>query len=108
MLALNKVATTWKVVVEAAEQFFNQRIEELEKVCINRLIEAFISASISSQLTRRSYLGSEALPSMQTYENENGDPLRRADIVILKSKWDAKFISYLCSFSSYHPPFYWR
>ena len=63
-------------LVHEAKQFFNGRIKELERVCINRLIEAFTSASISSQLTRRSYLGSEAVPPMPTCGNENEDPLR--------------------------------
>ena len=75
----------WKFLVDEAEQFFNGRIKELEQLCINRLIEAFISTSISSQLTRKLYLHSEALPSIQTYRNEKEGPLRRADIVTLHS-----------------------
>jgi hypothetical protein len=55
----------------------------LEQECICQLIEAFTSASISSQLTRKSYLGSEAVPSMPTCGNEIEDPLRLADIVTL-------------------------
>ena len=36
-----------KVLVDLAKQFFNRMIKEMEQVCINRLIEAFISGSIS-------------------------------------------------------------
>ena len=65
-----------KVLVYVAEQFFDRTIKELEQVCIDQIIEAFISGSISKQLTRTSYLDSKAVPSMQTYENEKKDPLR--------------------------------
>ena len=41
---------------------------------INRLIELFISASKSWQLTRTSYLNSEAVTSLQIYEREKKDP----------------------------------
>lgn len=46
----------WKVLVDAAEQFFNRMIKEMEQVCIKRIIEAFIPGSISSQLTKKSFL----------------------------------------------------
>ena len=45
----------WKVLVDVAEQFLDGMIKELEQVCINRIIEAFISGSMSSQLTKKSY-----------------------------------------------------
>jgi hypothetical protein len=40
----------WKVLVDSAEHFFNGMIKELEQVSINRIIEAFITGPISSQL----------------------------------------------------------
>ncbi|MFZ0326168.1 MAG: hypothetical protein WBP64_02050 [Nitrososphaeraceae archaeon] len=60
----------WGFLEDEAEQFFNRRIKELEQVCIDRIIEAFISGSISSQLTKESFLDSKAVPPMQTYGNE--------------------------------------
>ena len=36
----------WKFLVDEAEKFFLGRIEELEQVCVNRLIEAFVSAPL--------------------------------------------------------------
>jgi sigma54-dependent transcription regulator len=57
----------WKVLVDTAEQFFNRTIKEIEQVCINRLIEAFISRSISSQLTKKSLLHSKPVLQIQTY-----------------------------------------
>lgn len=48
----------WKVLVDAAEQFFNRMMNELEQVSINRIIEASISGSISSQLAKKSILDS--------------------------------------------------
>jgi hypothetical protein len=39
----------WKVLVDAAEQFFDRMVKELEQVSINRIIEALISGSTSSQ-----------------------------------------------------------
>lgn len=56
----------WNVLVDAAEQFFGERIKELERVCINQLIDMFISGSISLQLIKRPYLASEAVSHMQT------------------------------------------
>jgi hypothetical protein len=38
--------TYWKVLVDAAEQFFNRMINELEQVSINRILEAFVSGTI--------------------------------------------------------------
>ena len=65
----------WKFLVDEAEQFFNGRINEVEQVCINLLIEVVISASKPPQLARKSYLDSEAVRSMPTCGNENEDPL---------------------------------
>ena len=66
----------WKFLVDEAEKFFLGRIEELEQVCVNRLIEAFVSAPLSSQLTKKPYLNSEDASSLQTYEIEKKDPLQ--------------------------------
>ena len=63
----------WKVLVDAAEQLFNTSIKELEKASINRILEAFISGSISSQLAKKSILDSNAVLPMQTYGNEKED-----------------------------------
>ena len=60
----------WRFLVGEAEKFFNDRVNELKQVCISQLMEAFISASISSQFTRKLYVDSEAVSSMQTYGNE--------------------------------------
>ncbi len=51
-------------------------VKEMEQVCINRLIEAFISGSMSSQLTKKSLLASKAVLPIQTYGNEKEDPLQ--------------------------------
>jgi chromosome segregation ATPase len=67
-----------KIIVNVAEQFFNRMIKELEHVCINQIIEAFISGSISPQLTKKSILDSKAvLPVLpiQTNGNEKEDLL---------------------------------
>ena len=66
----------WRFLVGEAEKFFNDGVNELKQVCISQLMEAFISASISSQFTRKLYVDSEAVSSMQTYGNEKEDPLR--------------------------------
>jgi len=43
--------TYWKVLVDAAEQFFNRMINELEQVSINRILEAFVSGTIPNTWT---------------------------------------------------------
>ncbi len=65
-----------KVLVNVAEQFFNRMIKELEEVCINQIIEAFISGSISSQLTKKSLLASRAVLPTQANVNDEVDPLQ--------------------------------
>ena len=81
-LSANDDVAYSKVLVDLAEQFFNRMIKEMEQVCINRLIEAFISGSISSQLTKNSILDSKAVLPIQTYGSEGGsDPV--ADMPIL-------------------------
>ena len=65
-----------KILVGVAEQFFNTMIKELEQVCINQIIKAFISGSISPQLTKKSLPASKAVHHIQTYGNEKEDPLR--------------------------------
>jgi hypothetical protein len=64
-----------KVLVNVAEQFFNRMIKEMEQVCVNRIIEAFIPDSLSSQLTKKSLLDSKAVLPIQQYWNKNEDPL---------------------------------
>src|SRR6476620_11504384 len=71
----------WKVLVDAAEKSFNTMIKELEQVSINRIIEAFISGSTSSQLTQNSIPDSKAILHVQTHGNEKKDPLPGADTV---------------------------
>ena len=66
----------WKVLVDAAEQFFNSSIRELEKVSINRILEAFISDSIPSQSTKKSIPDSNAVLPTPTYGNEREDPIQ--------------------------------
>ena len=46
-------STTMKFLIDPAEQFFGERIKELEQVCVNRLVKIFIAASESSQLIRK-------------------------------------------------------
>ena len=65
-----------KILVGVAEQFFNTMIKELEQVCINQIIKAFISGSISPQLTKKSLPASKAVHHIQTYGNEKEDPLQ--------------------------------
>jgi hypothetical protein len=68
----------FKIIVNVAEQFFDRMVKELEHVCINQIIEAFISGSISPQLTKKSFLDSKAvLPVLpiQTNGNEKEDLL---------------------------------
>ena len=57
----------------------------MEQVCINQLVEAFISGSISSQLTKKSLLASKPVLPMQTYGNEKEDPLLGADPVTFQN-----------------------
>jgi hypothetical protein len=67
-----------KVLVNVAEQFFNRMIKELQQVCINQLIGAFISDSISPHVAKKSFLDSKAvLPVLpiQTNGNEKEDLL---------------------------------
>ena len=66
----------WKVLVEAAEQFFNRRVKGLKRMCINQIIEAFISGSLSSQLAKKSILDSNAALPIEVNGNEKEDPLR--------------------------------
>ncbi len=49
-------ATYCKVLVDAAEQFFNRMIKELEQVTINQLADMFASASVAPKLTKNSDL----------------------------------------------------
>jgi hypothetical protein len=65
-----------KIIVNIAEQFFDRMVKELEQVSINRIIEAFISGSTSSQLAKKSILGSNAVFPIQAYGNEKEDPLQ--------------------------------
>jgi chromosome segregation ATPase len=67
--ANNDVAYS-KIIVNVAEQFFNRMVKELEQVCINQLVQAFISGSLSSQLTKKSLLASKPVLSIQTYGDE--------------------------------------
>jgi hypothetical protein len=61
----------WKVLVDAAEHFFNGMTKELEQVTINRFADMFTSASVPQKLTKNSDLDSEVLTSMKLYENKN-------------------------------------
>ena len=63
--------TYWRFLVDEAEKFFNERLNELEQVCINRLTNVFTSVFIPSQSTKNSDLDSEVVSSMQLYENKN-------------------------------------
>ena len=66
----------WKFLVDEPEQFFNRTIKELEQVSINRIIEAFISGSISSQLAKKSIVDSNAVLPIQAHENKKEGSLR--------------------------------
>lgn len=61
----------WRFLVDEAEKFFNDRLNELEQMCINRLTDVFTSVFIPSQSTKNSDLDSEVATSMQLYENKN-------------------------------------
>ena len=65
-----------KIIVNIAEQFFDRMVKELEQVSINRIIEAFISGSTSSQLAKKSILGSNAVLPIRAHKNENEWSLR--------------------------------
>jgi hypothetical protein len=39
------ITFTRKFLLEEAEQFFNERVKEILKVCIGQLVEVFLSAS---------------------------------------------------------------
>jgi hypothetical protein len=69
----SKDVAYWKVLVDAAEQFFNGRIKDLEQVSINRIIKTFVSGSISSQLAKKSIQDSNAVHPILTYGNEKED-----------------------------------
>ncbi|MGA9840833.1 MAG: hypothetical protein WBQ25_00800 [Nitrososphaeraceae archaeon] len=61
----------WRFLVDEAEKFFNDRLNELEQMCINRLTDVFTSVFIPSQSTKNSDLDSEVATSTQLYENKN-------------------------------------
>ena len=61
------------LIGSAAEQFFNRMIKELEQLSTDRIIEAFISGSISSLLIKKSNLDLNAVLS---YESEKEDPVQ--------------------------------
>ena len=61
----------WRFLVDEAEKFFNDRLNELERVCIDRLTDVFTSVFIPSQSTKNSDLDSDVASSMQLYENKN-------------------------------------
>ena len=63
--------TYWRFLVDEAEKFFNERLNELEQVCINRLTDVFTSVSIPSQLTKKSGLDLDVVSSMQLYGNKS-------------------------------------
>ena len=60
-----------RFLLDQAEQFFIKRIEDLTRVCVSRLAGIYISATISSQLTRNSHRRSEIIPIAYNYENWN-------------------------------------
>lgn len=66
----------YNLLLVEAERFFNEKVKELTHVCIGRLAEVCISASMSSHLDRKSHLNSEDVSSLQTYETEKKDPLQ--------------------------------
>jgi hypothetical protein len=66
----------WNFLINIAEKFFIERADELEEVCINRLLEASNSASESTDLTIKPSLDSETVSSIQVYGSENEDPLK--------------------------------
>lgn len=72
-----------RIILDEAERFFNKRVKELTQVCIRRLAEVCISASMSSQSVRKSYLNSEDVSSLQTYEIDKKAPLQWADMETL-------------------------
>ena len=55
----------WRFLVDQAEKFFNDRLNELEQMCINRLTDVFTSVFIPSQSTKNSDLDSEVATSTQ-------------------------------------------
>ncbi len=57
-------------------------VKELEHVCINKLVQAFISGSVTSQLAKESILASKPVLPTQIYGNEKKDPLPGADVVM--------------------------
>ena len=60
----------WKVLVDAAEQFFDRTIKELEQVSINQILDLFISGSMTSQLAKKSIQDSNAAPHIHVQWNE--------------------------------------
>jgi hypothetical protein len=62
-----------KFLVDEAEQFFNGMIEVLEQVCINQIIEAFISGSISSKLAKKLFLDSNGVLPILEDANQKED-----------------------------------
>jgi hypothetical protein len=51
-------------------------IKEVEQVSNSRILDLFISGSVSSQFAKKSILDSNALLPTQVYGNEKEDPLR--------------------------------
>jgi hypothetical protein len=71
--AINMKIPMMLLIGSAAEQFFNRMIKELEQLSTDRIIEAFISGSISSLLIKKSTLDLNAVLS---YESEKEDPVQ--------------------------------
>lgn len=76
----NNNDTNYKLLLGEAERFFNERVKELTQVCISRLTEVCISASMSPQLDKKSCLNSGIVPSMQTCGIKKDDPFIGADM----------------------------
>jgi hypothetical protein len=62
-------AAYWRFLMDEAERFFQERVKELEQVCIDRLIEVSLCASMS-------HLGSDSVTPLQIYGSGREDPVQ--------------------------------
>lgn len=60
----------WKVLVDVAEHYFNGMVKELEQMSISRMLDLFVSGSMTLQLAKKSIQNSNAAPPISVHQNE--------------------------------------
>ncbi|HEY7572954.1 MAG TPA: hypothetical protein VH796_16465 [Nitrososphaeraceae archaeon] len=63
--------TYLRLLLEVAEEFLDERVIDLEQVCIDQLTDTLASSSMPSKLTKNPDIDSEIATSVQLYESKN-------------------------------------